>query len=96
METLSLPCANCSKENRKAEMFARGAQRTLGPVMRMSDSPMENEAPPVVLRPDNFAMQRAMFADAELGGAPQAPPEMDVPLGMHKLSKQIFLEYSLL
>lgn len=81
---------------RKAEMFARGAQRTLGPVMRMSDSPMENEAPPVVLRPDNFAMQRAMFADAELGAAPQAPPEMDVPLGMHKLSKQIFLEYSLL
>ncbi|WZN64235.1 DUF541 domain-containing protein [Chloropicon roscoffensis] len=81
---------------RKAEMFARGAQRTLGPVMRMSDSPMENEAPPVVLRPDNFAMQRAMFADAELGGAAPQAPEMDVPLGMHKLSKQIYLEYSLL
>ena len=40
--------------------------------MRMSDSPMENEAPSAVLRPANFAMQRAMFKWTPSSAAPQA------------------------
>lgn len=79
-----------SDATRKALMYAEGAQRDLGQVHKMSDSPMEesggDDLPPIV------PMQRAMYADAELGGSPSP----SFPLGDKKLTKRIYLEYVLL
>jgi len=79
-----------SDATRKAVMYARGAQRDLGPVHKMSDSPMEESGGDDL--PPRAPMQRAMYADAELGGSPSP----SFPLGDKKLTKRIYLEYQLL
>merc|ERR1712087_179710 len=79
------------KATRKAVMYAKGAQRQLGPIMRMSDKPLEGESDP---SPPPYPEPRTVMAapDLEMGkGTPT------IPLGRGEdLSTTIYLEYQLL
>ena len=77
---------------RKAELMAKGARRELGLIQVVSDRPIDvenaDEYPPPSPFPETSLMYDAAPVSSRMGSS--------LPLGKgQKLSKQIFLEYSL-
>merc|ERR1712039_174752 len=83
-----------TRATRKAVMYAKGAQRQLGPVMRMSDEPLKGESDPSPPPPPYPQPRTVMVApDLEMGKG--AAPS--IPLGRGQdLRTTIYLEYQLL
>ncbi|QDZ18304.1 hypothetical protein HOP50_01g08100 [Chloropicon primus] len=81
----------------KAELYAKGCKRTLGPVMVMSDNPIsvQNINP----QPRGGAQPRMMMAKSRGGAEAYAADavEMEMPLGEgQKLTKRVHLQFQLL
>lgn len=82
-----------TRATRKAVMYAKGAQRQLGPIMRMSDEPLKGESDPLP-PPSPYTQPRTVMAapDLEMGKGAAT-----IPLGRGEdLRTTIYLEYQLL
>lgn len=88
-----------ARATKRALMFAKGAGRSLGPVIRMSDSPLSEDSisdPPQPLYSNFDNNARAVFAapEADMGAGDNGA---GISLGKgQKLQKSVYLVYSLL